>query len=69
MKKNIEFSLKRFIIDVLTDVVVVFVLVQVIRLYFRPFRVHGPSMCDTLMFTMMNVITEMASIFCFKIFC
>ena len=48
MKKNIEFSLKRFIIDVLTDVVVVFVLVQVIRLYiFAPFRVHGPSMCDT----------------------
>lgn len=48
MKKNPEFTLKKFAIDVLTDVIVVFILVQVIRLYiFAPFRVHGPSMCDT----------------------
>lgn len=48
MKKNTEFTIKRFLLDVLTDVVVVFVLVQVIRLgIFAPFRVHGPSMCNT----------------------
>ncbi len=48
MKKNTEFTIKRFLIDVITDVVVVFLLVQVIRLYiFAPFRVHGPSMCNT----------------------
>lgn len=48
MKKSTEFTLMQFIIDVVTDIVVVFILVQLIRAYiFAPFKVHGPSMCDT----------------------
>lgn len=49
MKKNTDkMSFLKFIFEVLFDVVVVFVLVQIIRFYiFAPFKVHGPSMCDT----------------------
>lgn len=48
MKKITQNKFLKFIVDVLGDVIVVFLLVQVIRLYiFAPFKVHGPSMCDT----------------------
>lgn len=47
-KKTGDFKLTRFILDVLMDVVIVFVLVLFIRYFlFAPFRVHGPSMCNT----------------------
>lgn len=43
-----DFILSRFLLDVLIDVIIVFLLVLLIRSYlFAPFRVHGPSMCDT----------------------
>lgn len=45
-QKKITFP--RFLLDVLLDIVIVAVLVVVIRgFFFAPFRVHGPSMCDT----------------------
>lgn len=49
MKKTTrEFRFASFVFDLLVDVVVVFVLVLFIRYFlFAPFRVHGPSMCDT----------------------
>lgn len=49
MKKNTDkMSFLKFVFEVLFDVAVVFILVQIIRLYiFAPFKVHGPSMCDT----------------------
>lgn len=47
-KRKTEFKLSKFLIDVVIDVVIVFVLVLFIRFFlFAPFRVHGPSMCDT----------------------
>lgn len=44
-----DFVLTRFLLDLLIDVVIVVLMVVVIRSFiFSPFRVHGPSMCDTL---------------------
>jgi signal peptidase I len=43
-----DFVLTRFLLDIAIDIVIVVVMVLVIRSYiFAPFRVHGPSMCDT----------------------
>lgn len=43
-----DFELRRFLLDVAIDIAIVVVMVLVIRTYlFAPFRVHGPSMCDT----------------------
>jgi len=50
MKKKTtkEFKLSRFLVDLAVDVLIIVVLVLVIRTFlFAPFRVHGPSMCDT----------------------
>jgi signal peptidase I len=50
MEKNStqDFVLTRFLIDIVIDVVIVVVMVLIIRnFFFAPFRVHGPSMCDT----------------------
>jgi len=47
-KKTIKFKFSKFLLDIFIDVVIVFVLVLFIRHFiFAPFRVHGPSMCDT----------------------
>lgn len=47
-KTNPDFKLSRFLLDILIDIAIVAVLVVFIRtLLFAPFRVHGPSMCDT----------------------
>lgn len=43
-----DFILTRFLLDIFIDIVIVVVMVLLIRAYlFAPFRVHGPSMCDT----------------------
>lgn len=50
MSKNStkDFILPKFLLDILIDVVIVFILVVIIRLFlFAPFQVHGQSMCDT----------------------
>ena len=48
---NIKPSFLRFLLDVLVDAGVVIVLVILIRHFvFAPFRVDGPSMCDTFNF-------------------
>lgn len=45
---NRDFTLARFLLDVLLDAVIVIVLVVLTRLFlFAPFQVHGQSMCDT----------------------
>lgn len=46
-----DFKLSKFLLDVLLDIVIVFVLVVLIRSFlFAPFRVNGPSMCNTFNF-------------------
>lgn len=43
-----EFKFKTFLKDVVIDMIIVFVLVTLIQKFmFAPFRVNGPSMCDT----------------------
>lgn len=43
-----KFSWKNFILDVGLDVIIVVIMVLFIRTFvFSPFRVHGPSMCNT----------------------
>lgn len=43
-----QFNLKKYLIDILVDVVSVFLLVVFIHYFvFAPFKVSGPSMCDT----------------------
>lgn len=43
-----DFVLTRFLLDVFIDIVIVVLMVLFIRSFlFAPFRVHGPSMCDT----------------------
>lgn len=43
-----DFVLTRFLLDLLIDIVIVVLMVVVIRSFiFAPYRVHGPSMCDT----------------------
>lgn len=43
-----DFSAPKLILDIMIDVLVVFLLVVLIRTFiFAPFRIHGPSMCDT----------------------
>lgn len=43
-----EFKFLKFLRDVAIDMVIVFVLVTLIQQFvFAPFRVNGPSMCDT----------------------
>ena len=47
-KKNKEFNLKRFILDIAVDIAIVAVMVLFIQNFlFAPFRIHGPSMCDS----------------------
>lgn len=47
-KTTKEFKWSMFLLDIFTDVLVVVILVLLIRTFlFAPFRVHGPSMCDT----------------------
>jgi len=53
-KQNVEgetkkkFTWKAFLLDILVDTVIVVIMVLFIRTFiFSPFRVHGPSMCDT----------------------
>lgn len=47
-KTTPNFKLSRFLWEILLDVGVVVILVVVIRgFFFAPFRVHGPSMCDS----------------------
>lgn len=50
-KTTLRFKLKSFLLDIGLDAVIVVVLVLFIRTFlFAPFRVHGPSMCDSFNF-------------------
>lgn len=43
-----DFSAPKLILDVMMDVIIVFLMVVFIRSFlFAPFRIHGPSMCNT----------------------
>lgn len=47
-KNKKEFSLPRFLLDIVVDIAIVAVMVLFIQNFlFAPFRIHGPSMCDT----------------------
>lgn len=47
-KTTKDFKLSRFLLDILVDIVIVAIMVLFIQNFlFAPFRIHGPSMCDT----------------------
>ncbi len=47
-KTKKEFNWPRFILDIVVDIAIVAVMVLFIQNFlFAPFRIHGPSMCDT----------------------